>query len=317
MKFFIFLLLILGCNTVEKKDKIGFSSWTIEKIEGRASLWYPTAESEEAVEVQGGLFLQAPKAVDAAVKKGRYPLIVISTEQDPTSLVWLAEQLVTRGYIVCSIQHHFRESNFWRAPEEITALLDSLFRSSLGSSIDSERIGMVGYSLGGLTAVWLAGAQRADMQPEDLLPPEGYTSKAEQEAIGLSLRQVEIEGWRKSYFDPRIKAYILLAPSFSWVFHPDSFQKVFKNMLIFVGEADLGRESAIDYAQDIPQASFLELQRGVGHWEFTGNWSEEGIEKMKPSMPVDSWPSLALEHRRGFTHKVVIEKTVQFFKENI
>ncbi|MDP1836496.1 MAG: hypothetical protein Q8K75_11305 [Chlamydiales bacterium] len=336
---FALLIAIVSCSQLMEKRKVqepaaktGYLTWDF--FDGsrnkslHAALWYPVKDDVKASEVVDSDFQRVPEALGAPIAdiNHKYPLIVMSAGYGGRmdSLAWLAEYLVANGYIVASVEHGdlaadgTQHLNMWNRPLDISSLLDSIFASSMAKYIDTNRIGMIGYSVGGLTGAWLAGAVRPDIQPENLVPPKGFGVTAEDEqVIGKYLNQVDIEGWRRSYRDPRIKSYVLLAPYLSWAFDTESYKKMSSDMLIIVGDADPSRESSIKYAQSIPQASFKELDGHIGHWEFMGVWSQKGFETIKSMMPQEAWPSLPLEHRRRFVHELTGELTVEFFNHNL
>lgn len=333
----VFLTLNWSCqspssskNTWESPSKTGVRTWDIQDNSHNrtltATIWYPVKQDTAARQPES-LFKRVPQAVDALIAdpSRQYPLIVMSSGYGTgvDSLAWLAETLVANGYMVASIEHEdykrpvLRGLDFYTRAQDVTLLLDSIFNSSMSKNINPKQIGMVGYSIGGLAAVLLAGAVRPDLQPENLAPPANQALGADISTIGTLLKDVNINGWRQSYRDTRIKAYVLLAPYFAWAFQPDSFKKVATDMLIIVGDSDPSKESAIQYAQDIPGAGFKELDGRIGHYEFLGSLTPQGFEHKKERLPKEAWPTLPLEHRRRFVHEEVSRLTVAFFNHNL
>lgn len=85
--------------------------------------------------------------------------------------------MAEQGYIVVGIDHYgntwkdYSEEismNYWHRPLDISQTLDYLLNDSpFSSSIDSERIGFAGFSMGGLTGLWLAGGEINQASYED------------------------------------------------------------------------------------------------------------------------------------------------------
>ena len=83
--------------------------------------------------------------------------------------------------------------------------------SSFKDSIDIDKIGFVGYSLGGMTGIWLSGGIASDF--EKLLKRYQFFTRQFPDDI---IESLEYEKSHLSYKDPRIKAFFLMAPS-TWI----------------------------------------------------------------------------------------------------
>lgn len=154
---------------------------------------YPDA----AFTVPGLAFADAPPAGE------RYPVIVLShgLGNDPVILSWLGENLATKGYVVVAPEH--RDPPNWdRAkvppllltrPLDIGDCVNALRHGLLGKLIDPDRLGLVGYSMGGYGVLAASGA-RLDpaspvmaMLPKDLVFAYAGTG---QRAASLTVRGV-------------------------------------------------------------------------------------------------------------------------------
>ena len=106
---------------------------------------------------------------DAPAAGSHYPLIVLSHgwNNDPVMLSWLGENLATKGYVVVAPEH--RDPPIWdrskgpsglvQRPIDIVGCLSALRAGMLGSLIDLDRIGLVGYSYGGYGVLQVAGGR--------------------------------------------------------------------------------------------------------------------------------------------------------------
>ena len=98
-----------------------------------------------------------------------FPLLLVShgTGGNRFSLTWFIEKMVKQGYIIASVDHYGNSTDFklprefvkwWERAIDIRYILTSVINDQeIGASIDTSRIGGVGFSLGGYTNIALAG----------------------------------------------------------------------------------------------------------------------------------------------------------------
>jgi len=212
-------------------------------------VWYPIDAGVTALPVKG-LWVRCPEARDAPISKAssKYPLILMSHGNggDRTNNAWLAEILAANGYIVAACDHHGNTWNnkipdcfikIWERPKDVSFVIDAILQElPFKDSIDPQKIGFIGYSLGGLTGVWLAGGQmtafdKPDLKsiPKDQIPP--FVTPEMIEAIDFSPASA-------SYRDSRIGALFLMAPALGSLFEPASLQKIQVPVHIVASEGD-------------------------------------------------------------------------------
>src|SRR5450830_213641 len=124
-----------------------------------ALVWYPTEAAE--VPWQAGPFL-VPASGNAKVADGKFPVVLLSHGGGPTGgtpliLRELSSALARQGFIVIAPFHG--KAPLKIRPQQVMAawkvvLADSRFQSHM----DAERLGMIGFSLGGAVTLELAGA---------------------------------------------------------------------------------------------------------------------------------------------------------------
>jgi predicted dienelactone hydrolase len=145
-------------------------------------LWYPAATAPgAAAAVYSARFPSEPPAPpasfsvtglavrDAAAAGKGFPLVVVSHgySNDPAAMIWLTENLASKGYVVAGIHHDdppiTDRSKFvgplMRRPLDI-AYVTSTLQRMLGSEklIDPSLTALVGYSMGGYGVMTSAGA---------------------------------------------------------------------------------------------------------------------------------------------------------------
>jgi len=126
-----------------------------------AVLWYPAHTSAASYAM--------PKSdAEPDATGAPYPLIIYTHALWNTSTLTLGEYLASHGYVVARIYHPERMGDPEYATDIIDRPLDVLFvlnelaalsNSELAGMIDTDHVGVVGYSFGGMTALWTGGAR--------------------------------------------------------------------------------------------------------------------------------------------------------------
>ncbi len=215
-------------------------------------IWYPAVPGRTAtpyeVFLRDGLTavtIHGRASRDAQPDRtgGPYPLVIISHGYPGNRylLSHLGENLATKGYVVVSIDHTdstYRTRGAFPSTL-VNRSLDQLFvlrfMADLGNSegplqglIDSSRVGLIGYSMGGYGAVITSGG--------------GVTEEAVSSAAPASTLAVHRAGSSEhlSHFDSRIKAVVGFAP---WgmergFWDPDGLAGIRIPTLLVAGSAD-------------------------------------------------------------------------------
>ncbi len=131
-------------------------------------IWYPTDVPE--VSWQAGPF-EIAASRDVAAARGTFPVLLLSHGHlgGPLSHRDLAAALARQGYIVV-VPTHLGDAEGYplagqdqvlaRRPRQAIAALDAAFRDDrIAAHANRDRIGVIGYSAGGYTALLLAGAK--------------------------------------------------------------------------------------------------------------------------------------------------------------
>jgi predicted dienelactone hydrolase len=245
-------------------------------------VWYPV-ESHVPSCAASGVWMRCDEARDAPLsgKQERYPLIVLSHGNgcDRYNISWLAEALAANGYIVAAMDHFGNTWNNkipecyvrpWERPKDVSFVVDQLLESSLfKEKIDAKRIGFAGYSLGGATGIWVAGAS------PNLSEVDRLKKVCTQELAGVVsqevIEQVDFKEACCSFYDERISALFLLAPALGSLFDPPALEKIDIPVYIIAPERDEivpFASNAKIFAEKIQGASLLVLQGEVTHFTF-------------------------------------------------
>ncbi|MGL6242324.1 alpha/beta hydrolase family protein [Pseudomonas sp.] len=174
-----FCALLLSCLTtlaLADENSVGFQSSTLPDSQNDRSLemvvWYPSATTA-ATQMIGDdvVFVGASAVRDAPPAAGKHPLLVLSHgyRGNWSNQIWLASALAQKGYIVAAINHpgtttHDRSpqaaAQLWQRPVDLTRAIDSVTaQPEKFGLVANDRIAVVGHSLGGWTALEIAGAR--------------------------------------------------------------------------------------------------------------------------------------------------------------
>jgi predicted dienelactone hydrolase len=193
-------------------------------------IWYPVDKARGTPIVPGGRVLNAPPDRSGAP----YPLIVFS--HDYRSFGELAdtlEHLASQGYVVAAPWHHdtqpFRYELVDR-PLDILVVLDGLAaitEGDLAGMIDTDNVGLMGFSMGGDTVLQMLGllrdpvhfaswcAEHPDLTTWDCNPPPDFGPwpldeiTAYRAQLGL---QNTPDGQWAPFGDERVRAVFAIAP---------------------------------------------------------------------------------------------------------
>ena len=192
--------------------------------------WYPTT-GQDAIEFDYG-FGTGHVVPDGEIESGQFPLLLLShgAMSAARNYSWLAERLARAGFVVAGISHFGESYDFgaqsvdpsqivrhWERPLDISAALTHIESSSpFARSVDRVRIGFVGHSSGGATAMYLAGAQFDAKQIAAYCNSSKSTDDrgcdyARSDASAMD-PEIPVPDAR-SYTEPRITAFVSLDPA--------------------------------------------------------------------------------------------------------
>lgn len=226
-----------------------------------ASIWYPAANPTYRAPVgDGPIFDPTYAFIGPAIAEGKHPLVLLShgSGGNADGLGWLTSGLVTNGAIVLAVNHPGstsgdssprRSVDFEARARDLGAALDMILADpAFAPFIDPDRIGVTGFSLGGATALGLAGV-RFDGAAQD--KHCANNPKAADCLFFLlgGVRFADYPGFEADTRDLRISRAVIVDPGFGGAADPDSFPRALAGMtLINLGEAN--RTKAADVGPD-------------------------------------------------------------------
>ena len=306
------------------------------------AIWYPVAKSTPTQKIEFGIWKIQDAAKNAPIfsQGKKLPLILFSHGYSGNQWVgtWFAEYLAAHGYIVAAVRHYgnsFRNmipeicARPWNRPKDVTVALDHMLSlPDFKDHIDPNRIGVAGFSQGGIASMWVGGVQ-AELTPEIL--SEQITLIDNPELRAMHFNDIPAERLdavlkdftpsdfaqaNQSYRDNRIKAAFVIAPGIdekNLMFTKLGLSKASIPMHITIGQAE--DASSIDdarfFAQHIPNCSLSIIPGQVTHFTLLNEGTEEG-KKIKPMFTVDD-PSV----NRSEVHQSVAAMALKFFEQTL
>lgn len=169
-------------------------------------------------------------ARDAPVAGERLPIVAIShgTGGTPWGYRGMATHLVEAGFAVALVEHVGNSrndnslantpANLTARPRHVREALDAAAADPvLAAHVAADRAAVIGHSMGGYTALALAGGHPV------VLPNETPDGRA---------HSIAVES------DARVRAIVLLAPAIPWFMAPGALADVHVPMLVRTGEHD-------------------------------------------------------------------------------
>jgi predicted dienelactone hydrolase len=157
------------------------------------TVWYPAEAGGNPVVLGESVFFQGTPALrNAPIAEGRFPLILLShgagLTGSPEGVSWIATPLARAGFVVAAPAHPGNSGKtrsaaetlkIWLRPGDLSETLDAMEKEAFFKAhLDPGKVGALGLSMGGGTALALAGARIA---------PERLAGYCDTDAINPSL----------------------------------------------------------------------------------------------------------------------------------
>ena len=242
----------VGCRTLEITDAALGLTFPLLVL-------YP-ASTPGGPEAIGSYTLDV--ALDAPINPGPLPMVLIShgTGGSPLTHRLLAHYLARHGFVVGLPRHHanHRDDNAWHntadnlvaRPRHLSLAIDGLL-VAFGAAVRPDWVALIGHSLGGYTALALAGGLPGSL-------PHEHADGTPQPIPVMS--------------DARVRALVLLAPATVWYRAAAALRNVHVPILLLTGDKD---EWTPDFHAQIVLNGVADRQRvqhhiveNAGHYSF-------------------------------------------------
>ena len=296
-------------------------------------IWYPAHDDTRVTRIQSnGVWVGVDAAKKATPLAGTHPLVVLSHGMygNERNQNWLAEALVSQGYIVASLSHPGTSTwlrdpddarQLWERPRDVSRVITHLLDDkTFAPLIDPERIFMGGHSLGGWTAVWLAGGRydgakvKADCaaDPNDLICSIG-------DMWNIAKTPEDVQAMEQDLSDSRIKAIAVFDLGGTQTFAFDTLAAVQTPLLVVgapkpsMGSLDLNRESRALLAA-LPKATPRYIEpTSLTHFDFLGVCTERGVDILEDEVTGDGELCEGGTDERIADHALIANAVIDFF----
>lgn len=207
------------------------------------TIWYPASEGGETVTLGKTIFFKGtPARQDAPIREGTFPLILLSHGAGlagrADAMSWIATPLAQDGFIVVAPTHPGNTGRdrsaaetmkLWLRSSDLSETLDAIEANpDFHPHVASDRIGVLGLSMGGNTALAMAGAR---------LEPKLFASYCDTNDHNASLCDwvrlsgVDLHAMDKGLVerdntDARVRFAMAIDPAPADIFAPASFAEV-------------------------------------------------------------------------------------------
>lgn len=295
-------------------------------------LWYPTQETEGKTPALGGAVWEGISVIpNAEPTVGRYPFLVMSHGMygNARNQAWLASALTKTGYVVAAINHPGTSTfqrdpdqrrELWQRPRDISRAIDHVLGSSeIGSLVDRDRIFMAGHSLGGFTAVALAGGRY------DAAKMDAFCAANPGELVcgifddwDIAKTPADRAKMTGDLSDARISGFAVFDLGGTQSFSTQSLGKIDRPMLVIgapldVVGLDLDRESRALVAA-LPKGNVRYIEPAtLSHFDFLGVCTPNALQILKEEEPEDVFVCEQGREQRRADHDKIVEEVASFF----
>lgn len=200
------------------------------------TLWYP-AKQDGSPELFGDskIFKGVPARRNASFADGTFPVVLLAhggLRSNPGLAGWIAAYLAARGRFV--VQVHAPQlteadaaaavAEVWLRPTDISAALSAVEADpALATHLDLDKVGVVGFFLGGTSALAVAGTRLdADRYKQSCDQPGTDPDCRWFAKHGVDLHQIDDALVSKFHLDSRIKVAVAVNPELSTSLAADS-----------------------------------------------------------------------------------------------
>lgn len=303
------LLTCLTTSALADVNAIGFQSSTLDPHNERALemvVWYPGKTTVTPQLIADDVVFVGNAAVRAAPPTaGEHPLVVLSHgyRGNWSNQGWLASALAQQGYIVAAVNHpgtttHDRSpqaaEQLWQRPGDLSRAIAAVTsQPQKFGAVAPLKIAVVGHSLGGWTAIEIAGARfDPELFARDCKVHPQLASCINYDRINPASTPALKTGLASDLRDKRVTAVVSLDLGFSRGMTSESLAALPVPALVIAAGApsqDLPAQlESADLAKRLPQAStqYVEI-RDASHFSFLAMCKPGAVALLEEDVPGD------------------------------
>ncbi|MFK7854207.1 MAG: alpha/beta hydrolase family protein, partial [Granulosicoccus sp.] len=265
-------------------EAAGFRQLTIKESgqpDLAVGLWYP---SEQTPPTEPNTRFGLSVALDAPISSTNGGLILISHGYGGwyAGHADTAAALADAGFMVAAPTH---SGNTWSdmsspiekwaldRPRHMSAVLDHILSDAeLQTHVDSQKVGVYGFSAGGFTALGLIGGvpdlnyaqQHCQQQPEEFVCTEGMIEQMR----AANMHSLPDSAWG---FDSRVKAASISAPGLGFTYTESTLARVSADVQLWSGQLDESvptQSNAASIAAKLPSGAETHWIDKANHFAF-------------------------------------------------
>jgi predicted dienelactone hydrolase len=299
-------------------------------------IWYPANAAEPtSLDFESAVWVGSEVIRDADAAPGSFPLVVLSHGMfgNSRNQAWFAAEMARRGFVVAAVDHPgtstwLRDPDqrraLWERPGDITRVIDfAVSPGALPVQVDPDQIFMAGHSLGGFTALALAGARYDAQRLErfcDTMPGElacGIFADWE-----IAQTPEDRERMQDDLADERIRAFAVFDLGGAQSFSDDSLNKIDKPLLVF-GAPIMNSGLTLDIESRalvtaLPSGTFRYIEPAtLSHFDFFNLCKPAGYEILAKELPGDEVVCEDGGSHRGAMHDLILDEVTAFFGQSL
>ena len=314
---------ILGGAHAQTYDAVVYTTELTDESRDRTMevwVWGPGERQDSGSRVGGNaVFEPVDGRIGSGFAPGRHPMVVFfhGTNGNTRAIAWLSAALARRGYVVVSANHPGSTSldvseesvlETWSQASDGSFLIDELLASSrFAASIDEERIGSLGFSLGGYSALAVAGARLEISKLKDFCRARPDEPTCELFPNALYGPSTEGEPQNRDVADARIRAAVSLAPGYVPAMDPASLAAIDTPVLVIAGSADemlpIAHHGRL-LAGQLKRGEYTELSY-ASHFSFLGVCAAGALEVLREDAAEFLCDDLGVERRSAVHARLV------------
>ena len=297
----LFLTCLFVCLSISfaHAEDIGFRQISLPDAQAdrqlEVAVWYPVENGGETTLIgDNPAFVGLWVVRDGQPKQGSHPLVVLSHGYGGnwTNQMWLASELVRQGYIVAAPNHPGTTSRdrrlqegarLWQRPHDLSRVIGAVIANpSRFGAVAANRIAAIGHSLGGWTAVAIAGGRfDADRFEADCSAHSELAACKVYGQLGIARNRDARAAIGKDLRDERVKAVISLDLGLARGFTPASLAAIKVPVLVIAAGLDdralPARLESRYLSENLPAATthYAEMIN-ASHFSFLGLCKPEG-----------------------------------------
>lgn len=241
-QIFAAILLLLGLSAAQAEP--GYLTTEIEVLHREKPLplhiWYPSNKDGSTLTLGKNIVFTGVDVREGGTPKpGKYPVVLLShgSGGNAINLGWIGAYLAQSGMIVVSTNHSGTTSRdskpletlkIWQRAADFSSILDYLQKTPPNNlKPDMEKIGAIGFSLGGNTVLGMVGAQVKKQKYIDYCDqyPESLDCRW-YNAANIDLSRIDAAKFEQNNLEDRIKTVVAIDPALAQAYDKESLKEI-------------------------------------------------------------------------------------------